>query len=69
VTAVNSLFGLAPLTLGVGALAELWSLTAAMLVVIGAGLALMALVLWRVPAPGDGDADDEVVEPSRKAVE
>lgn len=69
VTAVNSLFGLAPLALGVGALAEVWSLTAAMLVVISVGLVLMALVLWHVPAPADGGPDEPVVEPSREAVE
>ncbi|MEE8421491.1 MAG: MFS transporter, partial [Dehalococcoidia bacterium] len=51
VTAVSSLFGLAPLALGVGVLAEALSLTAAMLLVPAVALVLMALLAWRMQPP------------------
>ncbi len=53
VTAVRSLFGLAPLSLGVSLLAEATSLTTAMLLVPVAALVLMVLLAWsrRVVGP------------------
>lgn len=49
VTAVRSLFGLAPLAFGVSVLAEATSLTTAMLAVPVAALALMSVLAWAMP--------------------